>query len=62
MNAPRHHTLWADPRMADAYDLIADIVRDHSAADGVSEFAAILTEIDKADQLLAGIIHDRKSA
>ena len=63
MNAARHYTLWADPRMAEAYDLIADIVRDHSTADDkVPEVAALLTEIDKADQLLAGIIHDRKSA
>lgn len=63
MNAARHHTLWADQRMAEAYDLIADIVRDHSTADdSVPEVAALLTEIDKADQLLAGIIHDRKSA
>lgn len=59
----RHHTLWADKRLAEAYDLVADVVRDHSIAeDKLPEVAALLTEINKADDLLAGILHDRRSA
>jgi len=57
----RHHTLWADPRLAEAYDLVADVVRDHSIAeDKLPEVAAVLIEIDNADQLLAGILHERR--
>lgn len=59
----RHHTLWADPRLAEAYDLVADVVRDHSIAeDKLPEIAGLLVEIDKADQLLVGILHDRRAA
>lgn len=59
----RHHTLWADVRLADAYDLVSDVVRDHAIPeDGLREIADLLKEIDKADQLLAGILHDRRSA
>lgn len=59
----RHHTLWADPRLAEAYDLVADVVRDHSIVeDKLPEIAGLLVEIDKADQLLAGILHDRRAA
>lgn len=59
----RHHTLWADQRLADAYDLVADVVRDHSIAeDKLSEISALLTELNKADDLLAGILRDRRAA
>lgn len=58
-----HHTLWADQRLAEAYDLVADVVRDHSIAeDKLPEVASLLTEIHKADELLAGILHDRRAA
>tara|TARA_B100000378_G_scaffold24922_1_gene19037 strand:+ start:2422 stop:2607 length:186 start_codon:yes stop_codon:yes gene_type:complete len=58
----RHHTLWADPRLAEAYDLVADVVRDHSIAeDKLPEVAAVLIEIDNADQMLAGILHERRA-
>lgn len=63
MSIARHHTAWADPRMADAYHLIADVVRDHAIAeDGLVEVASLLTEINKADELLAGILRDRTAA
>lgn len=59
----RHHTLWADPRLADAYDLIAEVVRDHSCTeDKLPEISALLTEINKADEFLAGLLHDRRIA
>lgn len=59
---PRHHSLWTDPRMAEAYDLVADVVRDHSIAeDKLPEVAGLLTEIHKADELLGGILHDRRT-
>lgn len=62
MAAP-HYTLWADQRLAEAYDLVADVVRDHSIAeDKVPEVAALLAEIHKADDFLAGILNDRRSA
>ncbi|WP_367347549.1 hypothetical protein [Sphingobium yanoikuyae] len=58
----RHHSTWTDPRMAEAYDLVADVVRDHSTADDkLAEVSGVLAEIDKADELLAGILHDRRS-
>lgn len=58
-----HHTLWADQRLAEAYDLVADVVRDHSIAeDKLPEIAGLLTEIHKADEFLAGILHDRRAA
>lgn len=57
----RHHTLWADPRLAEAYDLVADVVREHSTdSDKLPEVAAVLTKIDKADQLLACILYERR--
>lgn len=56
----RHHSLWADPRMAEAFDLIFEVRADHSIAeDNLPEIAAVLSEIDNADQLLAGILHER---
>ncbi len=59
----RHHTLWADPRLAEAYDLVADVVRDHSIAeDKLPEVAAVLIEIAQADQMLAGILHERRAS
>lgn len=59
----RHHTLWTDERLAEAYDLVAEVVRDHSIAeDKLPEIAGLLTEINKADELLAGILHDRRAA
>lgn len=62
MNVP-HYTAWADQRLAEAYDLVAEVVRDHSIAeDKLPEVAGLLTEIYKADELLAGILHDRRSA
>ena len=62
MNVP-HYTAWSDQRLAEAYDLVADVVRDHSIAeDKLPEVAGLLTEIYKADELLAGILHDRRSA
>jgi hypothetical protein len=58
----RHYSLWADTRLAEAYDLVADVVRDHSIAeDKLPEVAALLTEIYKADEFLAGILHDRRA-
>lgn len=58
-----HHTLWTDQRLAEAYDLIADVVHDHSCAeDKLPEVAAVLGELVKADGLLAGILHDRRTA
>lgn len=58
----RHHTLWADPRLAEAYDLVAEVVRTHSIAeDRLPEIAALLTEINKADEFLAGLLHDRRA-
>ena len=62
MSVP-HYTAWADQRLAEAYDLVADVVRDHSIAeDKLPEVAGLLTEIHKADDLLAGILRDRTSA
>lgn len=59
----RHYTLWADQRLAEAYDLVADVVRDHSITeDKLPEVAALLTEINKADEFLAGLLHDRRAA
>ncbi|BAK66851.1 hypothetical protein SLG_21760 [Sphingobium sp. SYK-6] len=59
----RHYTLWADPRLADAYDLVSDVVRDHSIAeDKIPEVAALLTEINKADEFLAGLLRDRRAS
>lgn len=59
----RHHSLWSDQRLADAYDLVADVVRDNSIAeDKLPEIAGLLTEIYKADELLAGILHDRRAS
>lgn len=59
----RHHSLWADQRLAEAYDLVADVVAAHAIAeDKLPEIAGLLTEIHKADELLAGILHDRRSA
>jgi hypothetical protein len=58
-----HYTLWADQRLAEAYDLVADVVRDHSIAeDRLPEIAALLTEIHKADDFLAGLLRDRRAA
>ena len=62
MTIVRHHTQWTDPRMAEAYDLIAEVVRDHSTpSDNIPEVASLLADIDKADELLAGILHDRRA-
>ena len=59
MSAP-HYTAWADKRLGEAYDLVADVVADHSIAeDKIPEVAGLLTEIHKADDLLAGILRDR---
>lgn len=59
----RHYTQWADPRLAEAYDLVADVVRDHSIAeDKLPEIAALLTEINKADEFLGGLLRDRRAA
>lgn len=59
----RHYTLWTDQRLAEAYDLVSEVVADHSIAeDKLPEIAGLLTEIYKADELLAGILHDRKAA
>jgi len=47
--------------MAEAYDLIAEVVAAHSIpGDGIAEIAGLLPEINKADELLAGILHDRR--
>jgi len=63
MSGIRHYSLWADSRLAEAYDLVAEVVRDHSIAeDKVPEVAALLTEIDKADTFLAGLLRDRQSS
>jgi hypothetical protein len=62
MSVP-HYTAWADQRLAEAYDIVSDVVRDHSIVeDKLPEVAALLTEIHKADEILAGILHDRKAA
>ncbi len=62
MSAP-HYTAWADQRLAEAYDLVADVIADHSIAeDKLPEVAGLLTEIHKADELLAGILRDRSTA
>ena len=62
MSVP-HHTAWADQRLAEAYDLVADVVAAHAIAeDKLPEVAGLLTEIHKADDLLAGILRDRTSA
>lgn len=59
----RHYTSWADQRLAEAYDLVADVVATHAIAeDKLPEVAGLLTEIHKADELLGGILHDRKAA
>lgn len=58
-----YYTAWADQRLAEAYDLVADVVRDHSIAeDKLPEVAGLLTEIYTADEFLAGILRDRTSA
>lgn len=58
-----HYTAWADQRLAEAYDLVADVVATHAIAeDRLPEVTGLLTEIYKADELLAGILHDRRSA
>ena len=62
MSVPRFD-LWADQRLAEAYDLVAEVVADHSIAeDKLPEVAGLLTEIYKADECLAGILRDRTSA
>ena len=59
MSVP-HYTAWADQRLAEAYDLVADVVATHAIAeDRLTEVADLLTEIHKADDLLAGILRDR---
>lgn len=59
----RHYTLWADQRLAEAYDLVAEVVRYHSTAeDKLPEVAALLTEINKADEFLGGLLHDRRES
>lgn len=59
----RHHTLWTDQRMAEAYDLIAEVVETHARPDdSLAEVRDLLVEIDKADRLLAGILRERRAA
>lgn len=59
----RHHTLWADPRMAEAYDLVDEVIQAHARPDDrLNELRDLLNEIDKADQLLAGTLHEREVA
>ncbi|WP_066770001.1 hypothetical protein [Sphingobium sp. CCH11-B1] len=59
--AARHYTTWTDQRLAEAYDLIADVVRDHSTSDDkLPEIARLLPEIDTADEMLAGILYERR--
>lgn len=56
----RHHSLWADARLADAFDLVDAVIRDHAIAeDGLPEVRALLAEIDKTDLLLGGVLRDR---
>lgn len=56
----QHFTLWADQRLAEAYDLVAEVVRDHSIEeDRLPEIAGLLVEIHKADEFLAGLLRDR---
>lgn len=62
MSVPRFD-LWADERLAEAYDLVAEVVATHAIAeDKLPEVAGLLTEICKADECLAGILRDRTSA
>lgn len=56
----RHHSLWADIRLADAADLIELVVQDHSTTDDkLPEIYGLIHEIRKADDILAGILRDR---
>lgn len=56
----RHHTLWADQRLAEAYDLVHEVVSDHALpGDELAEIAGILSEIDRADRLLAEVLGER---
>jgi hypothetical protein len=59
----RHYTNWTDQRFAEAYDIIADIQATHRTPDdSLRELSALMAEIDKADEMLAGILHDRRTA
>lgn len=54
-------TGWTDERFMEVYDLIHQIVADHSTEDdNLSEIRALLPEIEKADDLLNGILIDRR--
>ena len=59
----RPYPAWADQRLAEAYDLIYEVVQAHATSDdGLPEIKALLVEVDKADRLLAGILHGRRVA
>lgn len=59
----RHYTLWADQRLSQAYDLVSEVLSQHGTDDDkLPEIVDLLTEIDNADQLLAGALHDRRQS
>lgn len=60
MDGAPQYSVWADQRLAEAYDLVAEVVGAHAIAeDKLTEIAGLLTEIHKADALLAAILRDR---
>lgn len=53
---------WADDRLMRAYDLIYETMAEYIIAeDQMPELRALLMEVEKADQVLADIIKERKS-
>jgi len=56
-------TGWSDDRFMDAHDAIAAIVRDHSTPDDkLPEIKALLTAIEKADDVLRALLAERMAA
>jgi len=57
---PRYPTRWADPRLAEAYDLISDVRTAHSTGDDkLPEISLVLSNLCDADDSLAATLRDR---
>lgn len=59
----RHFSQWADKRLADAYDLIDAVVRDHiTPYETLPELRDLLPELDRADRCLAETLAEEDAA
>jgi len=53
---------WSDDRLMEAYDLIYAVLMDHATSeDSMPEIKALLSEVEKTDDVLADVIRSRVS-